>query len=184
MPGLERDPRPVDANAAAASSGRRSRRGRRVRGHCVERAVVAGGDDSVMDGWVESSAGCLAGIERELDDPNEIPARVVDDSVAVEPRELGIVAEARHHLLEPLELFLGPVERAVCALAGLCVEQQLHVRAHRPEGSPKHHDVRVTVSGGRLTTRTLGAAAYWKPTMSRSTAPPAAIGPEQRRPVP
>ena len=86
-------------------------------------------------------------------------SRLASPAVAVEPRQLGVVAEARHHLLEPLELRLGPVERAFCALAGLRVEQELDVGAHRLERPPQHHDVLVIVSGGRLTTRTAGAAA-------------------------
>ncbi len=61
------------------------------------------------------------------------------------------------HLLEPLELrCLGTVERALGALAGLGVEQELDVGAHRLERAPQHHDVLVTVSGGRVTTRTAG----------------------------
>ena len=143
------DPAEVEAGAGLQLDRRARRRERappqrgggspadrgRVRSHGVERAVVARGHDGVVDGRVEPAAGRLAGLERELDDPHEVGARGGDPAVAVEARELGVVTEARHHLLEPLELRLRPVERAFGALAGLGVEQQLDVGAHRPERS-------------------------------------------------
>ena len=76
--GLELDRRPVDADAAAAAARGGGRRSDRVRRHVVERAVVAGRDDGVVDGRVEEAAGRLAGLERELDDPHEVGARVVE----------------------------------------------------------------------------------------------------------
>ena len=103
------------------------------RRHVVERAVVAGRHDCVVHGGVEAPAGRLAGIERELDDPHEIWARPGDEALSVEQRELGVVAESRHHLLETLELRFGPVERAVGTLSGLRVEEQLDVGSHRSE---------------------------------------------------
>ena len=44
-------------------------------------------------------------------------------------------------------------------IARLGVEEQLDVGSHSPERPAQHHDVRVIVRGGRLTTRTCCAAA-------------------------
>ncbi len=98
-------------------------------------------------------------------------------AVAVEPRELGVVTEARHHLLEPLELRLGPVERAVLRA------RRAPRRASSSTSVPIALNVRrsittsvVTVSGGRLTTRTVGRRGRDE-TTSRSTATPGATAP-------
>ncbi len=121
----------------------------------VERAVVAGRDDGVVDGRIEPTAGELARGEREAGQGDELRAGVCRAGL-VEPAQLRLGQEARQDRLQPVELGLGRVERA----GGVCgVDEQLDVGAHRPEGAPLHHDVLVTVSGGRLTTRTAGAAA-------------------------
>ena len=55
-----------------------------------------------------------------------------------------------------MELALGGRE---CLTRPVTVDEELDVRAHRPEAPRLHHEVLVMVSGGRLTTRTEGAAA-------------------------
>ena len=156
--GPELDRPPGDENAAAAGRGG-ARGARRVQPDVAERAVVAGGHDRVVDGGVEPAAGALSCRNREGDDVDEVGSGVLDPSLAVELRQLRVVPEAREQLLEALELPLGPVERQFGSIAGLGVEEELHIRSHRSEGSALHHEVRVIVSGGRFTTRTAGAAA-------------------------
>ena len=73
--GLELDRRPRRSGRGRRSGPRGDRVVDRVRRDGVERAVVAGRDDGVVHGRVEASAGRLAGLERELDDPHEIGAR-------------------------------------------------------------------------------------------------------------
>ncbi len=161
---LELDRKAVDAHGAAAR-GTAHPAGGCLGGHLLERPVVAGGDERVVDGGVEAAAGGLAGCERQFDDAHEVRARLPDVTVAIQARQLRIGAEARQHLLQALELRLGAVERTLRALAGRCIQQELHVGAHRVEGAAQHQELLVTVSGGRLTIRTdaavAGAAAAW-----------------------
>ena len=111
-----------------------------------------------MHGGIEEAAGCARGPRARARRPGTRSGLAsIEPAVAIEPRELGVVAEARHHLLEPLELRLGRVERASARSLGSRVEEQLDVRAHRRERAAQYHDVLVIVSGGRLTTRTAGA---------------------------
>jgi hypothetical protein len=157
---LELDREAFDPHrAAAAGSGRA--RGDAVARDLLERPVVACGDNGVVHRRIEAAAGRLAGGERELDDLYEIVARAGDPAVPVEAGQLGVGAEPRHDLLESLELRCRGGERALGALAGLRVEQELDIGAHGLERMPQHHDVLVTVSGGRLTTRTAGATLDW-----------------------
>ena len=67
---------PDDAVLHPNPRGCRSRRGRalRRRGKELERAVVAGGEERVVDGDVEAAAGALLRSERELDDAQEVGA--------------------------------------------------------------------------------------------------------------
>ena len=62
--GLELDPVSVDRDAAAARAGHRVVT---VRVDLFERAVVAGGDERVVDGRVEASVRRLARLEREFE---------------------------------------------------------------------------------------------------------------------
>ena len=109
-----------------------------------------------MDGGVEEAAGLPASGERQFHYPDEVGASGLEPTCTIERGEFRVVPEARHDLLEALHLDLGSVERALRAFARRCVEQELDVCSHRSQRPPQHHDVRVTVSGGRLTTRTAG----------------------------
>ena len=60
--------------------------------------------------------------------------------------------------LQPLELPLGPVEGGIALGARFGVQEQFDLGAHGMEGAALHHEVLVIVSGGRVTTRTEGAA--------------------------
>ncbi len=106
---------------------------------------------------IEAAAGTLARLDRKPRHGDEVLPRV-QHARAVERRELGVGAEARQQLLEPLELPLGPGEGNLALGARLGVQEELHLSTHRGEEPPLHHEVLVIVSGGRVTTRTDGAA--------------------------
>ena len=114
---------------------RRSARGAAggaVRADLVEGAVVAGGDERVVDGRVEQAAGPLARLDGEPGDLDEVGAGV-ERAGAVERRELGVRAEAREQRLQPLELALGPVEG--------------HARSRRSARRPAGARPRVPIAG-------------------------------------
>ncbi len=87
----------------------------------------------------------------------------VDGARAVERGELGVGAEARQQGFQPLELLLGCANATSLSALGSDVQQQLDLGAHRVKRAADHHDVLVIVSGGRVTTRTEGAAADTAP---------------------
>ncbi len=119
-----------------------------------------------MDGRVETAIGALACGEGELGELEELRPDV-EGARRVEPRELRSGEEAREEALEPPELLLSPRERGVAVR----VEQELHLRPHRPERAVKHQDVLVVVRGGSVTTRTVcGAFRRAAPTCARSAA--------------
>ena len=108
-----------------------------------------------MDSGIETAAGLFPGLERERDDLPQLGPGL-QRARLVQARELRLRAEAGEDRLEPVEFLLGGGQRLsrFC-----CVDQELDVRAHCPEPPGLHHEVLVTVRGGRLTTRTEGAAA-------------------------
>ena len=116
--------------------------------------VVARPDDGVVDGRVEAAGGADPRSDSELDDPAEIGPRV-QRTATVELTELGALAETREDLLEAVELGLGTVELGRRARG---IDEQLDLGPHRSKGPVLDHDVLVIVNGGRLTTRTDGAA--------------------------
>ena len=122
--------------------------------------VVAGGDNCVVNGRIETSTRLLARCKRQLRDAQKVGAGL-DLAHMVEPRQVRVLAKAREDRLEPVELRLRPLERFVCAVSR--VDEELDARAHGAECPVLHHDVRVTVSGGSDTIRTEGAvaAATW-----------------------
>ncbi len=147
--GIEHDPHAVDGHAPAGHGGRPASDGV-LRIDVVEGPVVSGRDEGVVDGRIETAAGPVAGGECELDDAQQVRT-CLDRPVAVQLRQLGVVAKAREQRLEPVELRLGCVHRVHCVVG---VDEQLHLGAHGMEGATLHHDVLVTVSGGSVTTRT------------------------------
>ena len=126
-----------------------------VRGDVLEGPVVAGGDERVVHRRVEAAAGALARGERELDDTAEVGAGR-EGAGAVEARQLGVVPEAGEQRLQPVELALCSLE---CTRGAVGVDEELDLGAHRAERAALDHDVLVTVSGGRFTTRADGDAA-------------------------
>ena len=128
-----------------------------VRGDFVKRAVVAGGDEGVVHGRIEPPRRPFSGLDGEARHRDEVLAGV-QRAGAVERRELGVGAEAGEQRFQPLELTLGPGEGDLAFGARFGVQQELDLRAHRGERAPLDHDVLVIVSGGRVTTRTDGAA--------------------------
>ena len=108
-----------------------------------------------MDRGVEAAVRLLPRLERERDDLPQLGPGL-ERARLVQARELRLRAEAGEDRLEPVELVLGGGERVS---RRCCVHEELDVGAHRSEPPGLHHDVLVTVRGGRLTTRTEGAAA-------------------------
>jgi len=148
----------IDAARPQPDASRRRRRRSRfpLRRQLFEAAVVPGRDERVVHGGVEAAARTFACLEREPDDADEIRPGL-DPAVAVQPRELRVVAEARQERFEPVELELRSVERAVCAVR---IDEELDLRAHRVERAPVDHEVLVIVNGGSVTILTgAGAAA-------------------------
>ena len=82
---------PVHPDAATAGGGLA---GGAVGVDLVERPVVAGSAESVVDRRVEQAAGALARLDGEPCDLGELGAGV-EPARAVERRELGVRAEAR-----------------------------------------------------------------------------------------
>jgi hypothetical protein len=121
----------------------------------LEGPVVPGGDDGVMDRRIETPSGVLACREGELGHAQEVGTGV-EPAGAVQERELRVLSEAREDRLESVELVLRGGERGGGAAR---VDEEVDLRAHRPERAPLHHEVLVTVSGGNETTRTDGAEA-------------------------
>jgi hypothetical protein len=154
--GVEVDDGAVDADAAAG----RPRRRRRDRGFALDQregAVVAGGDERVVDGGVEAAAGAVAGGERQPGHAPEVGTRRERAELG-QPRQLGVGPEAGEQRLEPVELRLGGVESRV-GVGARRVDEQLHLGAHGGERPADDHDDLVIVSGGSVTTRTDGAWA-------------------------
>ena len=106
-----------------------------------------------MDSGVESAGRQFARAQCEPRHLKEIRGRV-DRAVAVQRCELGILAEAREHRLQSVELRFCFAEQIVGVARG---DEELDVRAHPPEGALLHQEVLVTVSGGSVTMRTDGA---------------------------
>jgi hypothetical protein len=117
-----------------------------------ERAVVARRDDRVAHRRVETPATPGTRFDRELDYLEQLGP---DASLTrlVELLQLGVGAKARQDGLEPPELRLDLCEQREV----LRLEQELDLGPHRGKGVACH-EVRVVVRGGRVTTRTEGAA--------------------------
>ena len=123
----------------------------------LERSVVAGSDERVVDGRVEAAASASPRLECELRDLEQLrPCN--DPAVPIERGELRILPEPGEEGLEPLQLPLGGGKGEEALHARGHIEQQLDVGAHGTKCPPLHQDVLVTTSGGRVTTRT-GAGA-------------------------
>ena len=105
-----------------------------------------------MNGRVEEPAGSLARLDRSAHHLDQ-GARADDAAVAIQPRELRVGTKPRHRLLEQLEL---PLDR-VRPFSQAAMHHELDLGAHRVKDVRLHHDVRVVVSGGSVTTRTGGA---------------------------
>ena len=158
--GLELDPAAVDPDVAATAPGRRRRaRPRPPRRRCGRSPA-------------DTTASCTVGSKRPpvrsrasaaslVTARRSSPASMRPD--AVERRELRVGAEAGEEGFQPLELVLGSRAGELALGARVDVEEQLDLGAHRGERAPHHHDVLVIVSGGRVTTRTEGAAADTAP---------------------
>ena len=151
-PGGERDPRADHVDFASAR--RAAVQDRAPVRQAFEGPVVPGGDDGVVHGRVEEPTRGLARLDRRGHDLDE-RGRAHDPAVAVESRELGVGAKPGHRLLESLELHLDLVP----AIAGAALDEELDLGSHRVEDVRVHHDVRVTVTGGSVTTRTAGGLA-------------------------
>ena len=154
--GLELDPAAVDGDArrrtAADVTGVR-----RVRFDLVERAVVAGGDERVVDGRIETTTGPLARGERELRRLRRAPARR-------RSRRRGSGARARSRRGSATSICSSRSNSASAATSALVGRRRRRpaARSWCPSRgtTPVHHEVLVTTSGGRLTTRTEGVAAH------------------------
>src|SRR6185503_20262388 len=154
---LDRARLPVDTNVARAACGGERRRGASSR-QLREGAVVARGDESVVDRRVEPAARSLARSERELDQLEQLAA--YDHRPAlVQPRELGVRIEAREQALEATQVGLSGRERADGDRARRRLEHELDLCPHCCEPAAEHHELRVVATGGRVTTRTDGAGA-------------------------
>ena len=125
----------------------------------LERPVVAGCDERVVDRRVEPSFGPRPRVEREVDHGEQVVAGL-EASCAVERRKLGFGTKAREQRLDPLELALGGFERRLGRGPGFGGEEEGDIGAHRAEAAALDHEVLVIVTGGRVTTRTEGAAQY------------------------
>ena len=121
----------------------------------LERAVVPGSGERVVDGRVEAAVRALASGKGETGQLEQLGADA-QRARPVQPGELGVGAEAGEECLQAPELLLRLGERAVVLFR---VEQELDLRPHRIEAVAQHQDVRVVVSGGSVTTRTAGTAA-------------------------
>ena len=117
----------VDVDGAAAAGAVLVDRPR-ARVEEVERSVVARRHERVVDRGVEAPAGAYAGGDCKLRELQQLGADL-QRACGVEPRELRLGQEAREEALEPPELLLRLGERGVA----LRVEQELHLRPHRPE---------------------------------------------------
>ena len=166
---LELDqPRPrIDRDPATAAGGR-------VVAATVpstaRKSVVAGSHERIVDGRVEPAVGAQPGLHGELRNLEELgpwsklPARLSAESS--DPLEIG----KRASTLKISRSAAASDQEGLHARGPL--EQQLDVRAHCTEGTALHHDVPVTTSGGRVTTRPrVGATApAVRPSPSRSCA--------------
>ena len=110
-----------------------------------------------MKAGIEPAGRSLARGEGELDHVREVGGDV-ERAGAVELRQLGVGPEARHDLLESLELGLDCFERLGRAAVRRANEQR-DVRPHRAKSVRFDHDVLVITSGGSVTTRGAGAGA-------------------------
>ena len=108
-----------------------------------------------MDRGVEATVRPFARLECQRDDLQQLGAGL-EGAGLVQAGELRLGAEAGEDRLQPVELVLGCGKLPVRLGR---VHEHLDVRAHGSKAPGLHHDVLVTVRGGRLTTRTDGAAA-------------------------
>ena len=107
-----------------------------------------------MNCWVEPSTTSLARLERQPGHREQIGTGF-EPTYSVELRKLRVEAEAGQDRFESLELRFDRLERRRRFRLGF--QEALDRRAHRPEDVLLHQEVFVVVSGGRVTTRTLGA---------------------------
>ena len=103
-----------------------------------------------MHGRVEATAGALARLERELhDSASRARRRARRRRFSRESSESGGSATSPARAART-----RPRPRRARRRLPPAVDQELDVGAHRGERAPQHHEVRVTTSGGRVTTRT------------------------------
>ena len=143
---------PVDRDVAAAGAPLDCRT---VSGRDeLEGTVVARCDEGVVDSGVETPAGPLARLRGRARSPPPGPGRV--DRARPFSRESSESARKRESSFSSR---WNSASASPSACLTRSVEEELDLRAHRAKCAALHHDVLVTVSGGRVTTRTEGAAA-------------------------
>src|SRR5436190_5061619 len=144
----------VDHDLASARGAGRGT-GSRLALDLLERAIVSGGDERVVNRRVEKAARAFARIERELRHRKQIRP-CLDLAFAVQRGELRFGPETRERAFDARELGADGVERRARVETAGPVEQQFDFGPHRPELAVVDHEVLVIVSGGSVTTRTAG----------------------------